>query len=225
MKTSAILLAAALALPAAAQVVPDEFPDADEPVIDRVRRDLVERHRPFLSGLYASSAFAAGPRVGELVLYGAVATDVGYRFGSGDALAVQAALQSPLDRAFFREPGSDRLAGALGVEAVLGLRRFAAPGSLLERAEVGLGLGVTAYEVDPDAPDVVGLYGERSGTVVTPVLTVTPRVALPLTPTLSAPVGLRIGQELSSTGRPGPFVGFSVGLRRIFADEARMVLE
>ena len=225
MKTFALVLAIALALPAAAQVVPDEFPDADEPLIDRTRRDLVERHRPFLSGLYTSSSFAAGPQVGEPVLYGAAVVDGGYRFDSGDAIALQAVVQSPLDRAFFQDPASDRLAGAFGLEGVVGLRRFAAPGSILERAEVGLAVGLTAYDVASDGPDGADLYGDTPGTLVTPFVSVSPRVALPLTPTLSVPVGFRIGQEIGAAGRRAPFVGLSVGLRRIFADEARMVLE
>jgi hypothetical protein len=52
----------ALALPLSAQVVPDEFPDPTGPFRERASRELAERHRPFLSSLYAQSAFAVGRR-------------------------------------------------------------------------------------------------------------------------------------------------------------------
>lgn len=211
-----LFLLLALAAPALAQVVPDEFPEPTEPFGDRSNRELVERHRAFLSGLFASTAFAVGPQVGQPFLYGAATVDGGYRFQSGDALAVHTTLQSPLDRSALSGAATGRISGTLGAEAILGLRRFAASGSPLERAEVGVGLGVSVYEAAEDS---------RVGSLVLPSVSVTPRVTVPITPVLSMSVGLRLSQEIGADAQRGPFVGLSVGLRRIWADEARMVLD
>ncbi len=210
-----LALAAALAVPAAAQVVPDEFP-GPEPMTDRVERDLVERHRPFLSGLFASSTVAVGPAIGQPELNAAVAFEGGYRFGSGHAIALASAVTSSLDRPLGSGSAGPNTTATVGGEVILALGRGADRRSVLRGAEVGLGLGASVYETDR------GAIGTES--VIVPSLSISPRVALPLTPTMAVPVGLRVTQELGRDGGPGTFVGLSVGLRRIWADEARMVL-
>ncbi|WP_420454929.1 hypothetical protein [Rubrivirga sp.] len=215
-RLAALALLVALALPAGAQIVPDEFPGS-EPMIDRAQRDLVERHRPFLSGLFASSTVAVGPAVGQPELNAAVAFEGGYRFGSGHAIALASAVTSSLDRPLGADGVDPHTTATVGGEVIVALGRGADRRSVLRGAEVGLGLGASFYQTDR------GLRGTES--VAVPSLSLRPRVALPLTPTMSVPVGLWVTQELGRDGRPGPFVGLSVGLRRIWADEARMVLE
>lgn len=213
MKPLALLLVA-LAVPAAAQVVPDEFPDPTEPFADRVERQLVERHRAFLSGLYASSSATVGPEISQPGLLGGFVAEGGYRFGSGHAVALQVALRRPLDGDPLRERPTADATGSFGVQYVVGLGRRAAPSSPFRQAEVALGVAASVFD------DAAG--GEL---VTVPSVDVTPRVAIPLTPVLSAPVGVRLSQELGPHARSGLFVGLSIGLRRIWADEARMVLE
>lgn len=213
MKTTAALLALAFALPAAAQVVPDDFPDHTEPIADRVRKDFVERYRPFLSGLYGEGTVAAGPVLRAAGVYGSATAEGGYRFDGGTSVSVLASFRTPLgadplavDPATGGVPG-DGLTGSFGAQVGLALRGLAPRSRWARRAEVGLGAGAAFYE------------GGAATTVH-----VAPRVALPLTPTLSVPVGLRLSQEIGGPEGRGPFVGLSLGLRRIWADEARMVL-
>ena len=193
-------LAAALAFPAPAQVVPDEVPDSGEPFADRARREVTERHRPFLSGLYAESAFAVGPEVGGPALFGSALAEGGYRFDSGLALGAVVAARAPLGVTPLGEPD--------GASARLGVGLAVPVGGRSRRFEVGVGGGV--------------LVSERATAFS---VEVAPRVVLPLTPVLSVPVGLRVSQEVGGAVGRGPFVGVSLGLRRIWADDARMVLE
>lgn len=215
---AAVFFLSALASSSVAQVVPDEFPSSG-PVIDRVERELVERHRPFLSGLFASSAVAVGPAVGQPELNAAVAFEGGYRFGSGHAIALVSAVRSPLDRSPFEGRPGVGLTATVGGEAIVALGRGVDRQSVLRGAEVGIELGASLYEAEL----ALALLGvERR---VVPSLSISPRVALPLTPTTSVPVGLRLSHEFGrSDSRPGTFVGLSVGLRRIWADDARRVL-
>ncbi|WP_412063561.1 hypothetical protein [Rubrivirga sp. IMCC45206] len=201
----ALVFALALATAASAQIIPDEFP-TDEPMIDRTKRELTERHRPLLSGLFATSTLSAGPRLAQPELFAAVGGEAGYRFGSGHAVALSVAVQAPIQSA----PGAglgevDDTAGALGLEYLHGLRRV---GTRTVGRELAVGAGAS-------------FYGD--GTVAR--LAVSPRIVVPLSPVLSAPVGLTLAQEIGDAARPGPFVGVTVGLRRIWADRARMVLE
>ena len=212
----AALTFAASAAPAVAQVIPDEFPDRTEPVTDRVRRQLVERHRAFLSGLYAEGGLAAGPVVGTPALYGSARLEGGYRFQSGDAVAFVTSFRTPLNGGLDVVPGVPGLGGgdaqamtaSLGVQGAVALRRLAPESDLARRADLGLGVGTAVF-----------------GSDVVMAIEVVPRVAFDLTPTLSLPVGLRLVQEVGGAARGGPFVGLSVGLRQIWADSARMVLE
>ena len=196
-----------LAAPATAQVVPDEFP-SPEPYADRIQRDLVERHRGFLGGLYAESAASVGPQVSAPDVLWATRAEGGYRFRSGLALGALVQYQAPL--------GADPLAGQpVGAAALLGagvsipVLWGEASGRRESRVELGFGSsaffadGATAFALD-----------------------VTPRVVVPLTPVTSVPVGLRVQQAVGGDlPTAGPFVGITVGLRRIWADEALMVLE
>ncbi len=200
-----LVFALALATAASAQIVPDEFP-SDEPMSDRTQRELTERHRPLLSGLFASSTVSAGPRLAQPELFAAVGGEAGYRFGSGHAVAVTLAVQTPLQPstdAALRDV--DETTSALGLEYVHSLRpvRTGATGR-----ELAVGAGAS-------------FYGD--GTVAR--LSVSPRIVLPLSPVLSAPIGVTVAQEVGDAARPGPFVGVTVGLRRIWADRVRMVLE
>ena len=208
MKTIAALAALILAGPAAAQVVPDEFPDPAESVADRVRKDFVERYRPFLSGLYSEGTLAAGPVVGSPLAYGSATLEGGYRFDSGDSVGLLTSVQTPLGLNPVSGEVSGDLTGFLGAQVGLALRRVAPEAAWARRAELGVGAGAAFY----------------GGTVATSVH-LAPRVAVPLTPTLSMPLGVRVSQEIGGAVGRGPFVGLSVGLRRIWADEARMVLE
>lgn len=211
MKLLALLLA--LSLPLGAQVVPDEFPDPSEPFNDRASRALAERHRPFLSGLYAQSAFAVGPEIGRPDVIGAAAVEGGYRFRSGHAVALATSLRSPLSSdPLTGEPDLDLTASIEG-EFVASLGRGADRRSVLRGAEVGIGAGASVFT----GPSGVSIFA--------PTVSLSPRVVLPLTPTTGLPVGLRISQEIGSQARTGPYVGLSVGFRRIWADAARMVLE
>lgn len=207
MRILVLLLVASVALPTSAQFVPDEFPDATESMAERNRRDLVERHRGFLSGLYSESAFAVGPQAGAPDLLAGATAENGYRFASGDALALVTAYRAPLAL----DPVS-RLPEAgsvlLGANGTLALRRFAPSSGLARRAELGIG--------------VSALFDEAA---TIPTLDITPRVTIPLTPVMSLPVGVRISHELGDATPRGTFVGLSIGVRRIWADEARMVLE
>ena len=201
----ALVFALALATAASAQLVPDEFP-SDEPLVDRSNRELIERHRGTLSGLFATSTLSAGPRLAQPGLVAAVGGEAGYRFASGHALALRLAVQSPLDA----DPSTgfgevDDTSAALGLELLRSVRRA---GIRTLGAEVALGAGAS-------------FYGD--GTVGR--LAVTPRVVVPLTPVLSAPIGVTLAHEVGDAARPGPFLGVTVGLRRIWADRARMVLE
>ena len=208
MKTTALLAALALAMPAASQTVPDEFPEHSEPMIDRVRKDFVERYRPFLSGLYSEGTLAAGPVVGSPLAHGSATLEGGYRFDSGDSVGLLTSVQAPFGLNPVSGEVSDDLTGFLGAQVGLALRRVAPEAAWARRAELGLGAGAAFY----------------GGAVATSVH-VAPRVAVPLTPTLSLPLGLRVSQEIGGPVGRGPFVGLSIGLRRIWADEARMVLE
>ena len=205
-----LVLSLLLGAPLAAQVVPDDFPD-QTPMSDRVQRDLVERYRGFLSGLYSEGTLASGPVVGSPALYGSATVEGGYRFRSGDAVAVVSSFRAPLAIEPLANAAAggvaDELVGTVGVQGTLALRRFSDAG-LARRAELGVGLGTSFF---------------GSATVV--AVEALPRVAIPLSPTTSLPVGLRISQQVAGPGVRGPYVGLSVGLRRIWADEARMVLE
>ena len=97
---------------------------------------------------------------------------------------------------------------------ILSLGRGAARRSVLRGAEVGVGLGVDLFE------DASG----TGRTVTIPSVSLSPRIAIPVTPTLAVPVGLRVTQEVGADARP-PFIGLSVGVRRIWAVAARMVLD
>jgi len=203
----------ALALPLSAQVVSDEFPDPTEPFSDRASRELADRHRPFLSGLYAQSAFAVGPEIGRPDLIGAAAVEGGYRFDSGHAIALATSLRSPLSSdPLTGEPDLDLTASIEG-EFVASLGRGADRRSVLRGAEVGLGAGASVFAL----PSGVSVFA--------PTVSLSPRVVFPLTPTTGIPVGLRISQEIGSEARTGPYVGVSVGFRRIWADAARRILE
>ena len=209
-----VLLLAAVALPAAAQVVPDELPDPTEPFADRANRELIERHRPFLSGLFASSTLAVGLEVGAPELIGAVGAEGGYRFESGHALALSTSVRGPLERNPLTGDRGEGLKATVGGEMILSLGRGAARRSILRGAEVGVGLGVDLFE------DASG----TGSTAAIPSVSLSPRIAIPVTPTLAVPVGLRVTQEVGADARPA-FVGLSLGVRRIWADAARMVLE
>lgn len=200
---AALTLLAIAGVPLAAQIVPDEFPD-QTPMGERVQQDLIERYRPFLSGLYSEATVASGPVVGVPALHGSATVEGGYRFDSGNAVAIVASARSPLGVETV-DGDLDPLTGSLGVQAAFALRRVS-PSALAQRAELGVGMGASFYQ----------------GRTVAAV-ELTPRIAFPLTPTLSVPVGVRLSQTLGD-GR-GPFVGLSIGLRRIWADQARMVLE
>lgn len=204
----AALLALVLALPATAQVVPDEVPDHNEPFAERVRKDLVERHRSFLSGLYSEGTVAAGPVVGSPLAHGSATLEGGYRFDSGNAVALVTTVQTPLGLNPVTGDPLDDVTGYVGGQLGLALRRVAPGAAWARRAELGVGVGAAFF-----------------GGSAAPVVHLAPRVVLPLTPTLSAPVGLRVSQEIGGDVGRGPFVGLSVGLRRIWADQARMVLE
>ncbi len=205
-----LVLSLLLSAPLAAQVIPDDFPD-QTPMSDRAQRDLVERYRGFLAGLYSEGTLASGPVVGVPALYGSATVEGGYRFRSGDAVAVVTSFRSPLGV----EPlagavaggVADELLGTVGVQGTLSLHRFSDAG-LARRAEIGVGLGTSFF-----------------GSATVAAVEVLPRVAIPLSPTTSLPVGLRISQQISGPGVQGPYVGLSIGLRRIWADEARMVLD
>lgn len=204
----ALALLVGLAFPAFAQVVPDEFPEPGEGPADRSRSDLVERHRPFLSRLYVESTLAAGPALGTPTTFGAAVVEGGYRFDSGDAVSLLTSVTAPITLA--RAPGEPVVGAgvALGAQYALSAARFAPSSGLARRTEVGLGVGYVSY-------DEAAVWS----------LDLAPRVTFPLTPVLSVPVGVRVSQEIGSDLSRGTFVGVSVGLRRIFADEARMVLE
>ncbi len=85
-------------------------------------------------------------------------------------------------------------------------------------AEIGLGAGLGVFQAGRDAAP-----GGQSVSVGS--VSVNPRVVLPLSPTVGVPVGVRVTQEFGARGTPGTFVGLSFGLRRIWADDARMVLK
>lgn len=214
MKTLALLVGLALLGPATAQVVPDEFPDPSEPFADRAQREWVERHRPFLSGLFASSSVAAGPEVGQPEVIAALAFDAGYRFASGHALAVTTSMRGPLERNPLTGARDEGLTAVIGAEAVLALGGRADRASVLRGAELGLGAGVALFDA----------ASGDARTLALPSVSVRPRVAIPLTPTLALPVGIQVTKEVGEDARP-LFVGLSLGVRRIWADEARMVLE
>ena len=216
MRLAPLLLA--LAVSASAQVVPDEFPDPTEPLVDRSNRELAERHRPFLSGLFASSTLAVGPEVGVPALVGAAAFEGGYRFGSGHAVALASDVRSPLAQSPVTGAPEASVTASVGLEAIVALGRGADRASILRGAEIGLGVGASVFSAENA---VTGFTEDH----VVPSLSLSPRVALPLSPTMAVPVGLRVSTELGRGARPGPFVGLSVGVRRIWADEARMVLE
>lgn len=203
----AVALAAALAAPAVAQGVPDELPDRNEPFADRAQREIVERHRPFLSGLYLESTLAAGPVLGEPVAYGAGVVEGGYRFDGGDAIAVLASFRAPLEVNPLTGDLVDAVGGTVGAQYALNARRFLSESPVARRAELAVGAGVSFVGEDTRG-----------------MLELVPRYAIPMTPTLSLPVGLRVSQELGPGAR-GPFVGLSLSVRRIWADEARMVLQ
>ena len=211
MRLVLLVLAVATALPAAAQLVPDEFATADDSFADRARRDLVERHRGFLSGLYAQSSVTAGPQAGAPAIVAGGALEGGYRFDSGDAVSVVSSYLTPLVNPSVNPlDGPVDVQGAvfLGAQAVASLARFAPGSALARRLEVGLGASA--------------LF---SGGAAVPALEVAPRFVVPLSVVTSLPVGLRVSHELGEgTGR-GTFVGLTVGVRRIWADEARLVLE
>ena len=205
-----LALSLLLAAPLAAQVIPDDFPD-QTPMSDRLQRDLVERYRGFLAGLYSEGTLASGPVVGTPALYGSATVEGGYRFRSGDAVALVTSFRAPLGvDAFAGAVGNgvaDELVATLGVQGALSLRRFSDAGPM-RHAELGVGLGTSFF-----------------GSATVAAVEVSPRVAIPISPTTSLPVGLRISQQISGPGVQGPYVGLSIGLRRIWADEARMVLD
>lgn len=201
------VLALATALPAAAQLVPDEFPTADDSFADRARREIVDRHRDFLSGLYAESSVTVGPQAGAPALVAGGSAEGGYRFRSGDAVAVVSSYLTPLVNPLV-VPVNAQGSALLGAQAVVSLRRFAPSSALARRAELGLGASA--------------LF---SGGETVPALEVAPRVVIPLSPVTSMPVGVKVSHELGAATGRGTFVGLSVGFRRIWADDARLVLE
>jgi hypothetical protein len=208
MRLLILALAAALAAPAAAQVVPADFPDPNESMADRNNRQLEERHLGFLSRLYGQSTLEVGPSLGGAAPILGTAVEGGYRLPSGDAVALSLDLRSELAR----DPLSGALATDQGVATVavgyvLTLDRHSP--AFAEGMELELGAGVSSGAID--------------GTV----LEVTPRYAIPLGGVTSLPVGLHASYGFGDrvVGASPLFVGVSVGMRYGYVSDRRLVLE
>ena len=207
---AAVVLAAVLAAPpAVAQVGTGGCPGPNPSVADQTSRMLAERHRGLLSRLYTIGSVAAGPSPGTGGLYSAAVAEGGYQFDSGDALALVSSVSSPV----FRDPSTGRFTAdgvetTLGLQYVAGLGRLAPRSAVARRAEVGVGLAASTA-------------GE-SGVVVAQFA---PRVVVPLTAFLSAPVGLQVSQPLGGYDGARTFVGLSIGLRTQYVPPSRLVLD
>ena len=200
--------------PAAAQVVPDEFPRPTTSIADRTERQLEEEHLPFLSRLYGQTELALGPAIGGLAPVLATTVEGGYRLRNGDAVSALFSVRSELaedpvtGRAMF-DPGVFVMAAQYNVSL-----RWLAPGSpAARRAEVGVGLGVGA--------------GLESGDVVT--FDLVPRYVLPIGRRTEIPLGLRlsyaVGDGATAPGTSALFVGASAGMRLGYVSSRRLVLE
>jgi hypothetical protein len=208
MRLPVLLLAAALAAPAAAQVVPDEFPDSGESMADRNNRELEERHLGFLSRFYGQSTVEAGPSFSRAAPVVGTNVEGGFRLGSGDAVAVSFNVRTAL--------GEDPLTGGLRADQALttGLLEYVVAldrriPSLPAGAELALGVGGSTGAVDGTAVEV------------------NPRWAIPLGGVTSLPVGLRASYAFGerALGASPVFVGLSVGMRYGYVSDRRMVLE
>ena len=208
----AALAALVLAVPAAAQTGGSADCVGPNPsMAEQNRRALEERHRGFLSRIYALSTVGIGPDVGGDALMRAATFEGGYQFDSGDAVAFVTSARAALlrDPVFGELNPESASAVSGGVQYVVGLGRFAPRSAVARRAELGLGLAGTDY---------------GGGGVVT--AEVHPRVVVPVSSFLSVPVGLQISQPVGG-GYEGArtFVGLSVGLRSQYTPANRLVLD
>ena len=211
--TRALALAAlVLAAPVAAQTSrPADCVGPNPSMAEQNRRALEERHRGFLSRLYALSTVGVGPDVGGSALMRAASFEGGYQFDSGDAVAFVTSARAALlrDPVFGDLDPESASAVSVGAQYVIGLGRFAPSSAVARRAELGLGVAGADY---------------GGGGVVT--AEVHPRVVVPISSFLSVPLGLQISQPVGG-GYDGArtFVGLSVGLRSQYTPANRLVLD
>ena len=208
-----LLLALGLALlaaPVSAQVTSGGCTGPNPSVADETNRTLAERHRGLLSRLYSIGGVGVGPAVGTGDVLQSATFEGGYQFDSGDAVAFVTSARTAL----FRDPvfgGVDFEGGqavSVGAQYVVGLGRFSPRSAVARRAEFGVGV-------------VAADYGEGGMAA----LELAPRVLVPLTSFLTAPVGLHVSQPLGGYDGARTYVGLSVGLRTQYVPPSRLVLD
>ena len=208
MRALAIVLLAVVAAPLGAQVIPDEFPRPDEPLADRIVRDVEERYLGILTRFYSSTDAAASPAYGDFGAAVATSLEIGYQLRSGDAVSVYSTLETEMWRP--EEARVLPVGGALGARYVLGLGRFA-DDAAFENVEVAL--GATRFT------------GFVSGTA----LDIAPRYAIPSGKPWRYVVGLQARHLLDESSDALPqrrwFVGPTFGVRFQYVPESRIILE
>ncbi len=183
----ALLIGAGVAVPAAAQDLPEHIPDGTGEGLDEQNAErLEERHRSLLSSLFATTslgtalpAFNVAPGLTKRIAGG-------YEFRSGDALAASITVYRLRNGEAYRDIAGEpsafgrvpvgRTVYLLTLRYELGLRRFAGASQTARRTSVAFGFNMSPGQV-----------GAGLGASITPQYT------LPINARWSLPVGLRVG--------------------------------
>lgn len=203
------LIAAPLTAPAAAQDIPDNIPDLPgESPTDRAKERLVESHRGFLSRLFTTGSFDAGPLAGNGLAYQSNFS-LGLDFQSGDAvfLAISGRMLPDRDPLSIGEEPWIVYAG-LGYTARG--TRFLGSSEAARRSALTTELGVWSGEASLVALDLSPTYEILRGAF------------------WSVPAGVRF--SLARISSPDgavlhPFVGLTIGARVHFFARERLELK
>lgn len=198
------LLVALMAAPAAAQDIPDNIPDVPgESPADRAQERFVERHRGFLSRIFTTGSFDAGPLPRDGLGY-QTNVSVGLDFRSGDAMfvAINSRILPDRDPQYF---DNESLVVYAGVGYTLSGTRFLGSSEAGQRSALSTELGVWSGEASLVALDLSPTYAILRGA------------------SWSVPAGVRF--SLARINGPDgtvvhPFVGLTIGAKlHLFARE------
>ena len=204
--------AAAMSAPpsAAAQSIPDNIPDiSGESPTDRAQAQLLERHRGFLSRIFTTGSFDAGPLPREGVAY-QTNLSLGLDFRGGDAVffALNSRVLPPREPLDFRDR---RWLWYGGFGYTLSGTRFLGDTEAGQRSALTTELGVWPGETSLVALDVSPTYEILRGV------------------DWSVPAGLRLSvarvHGLATGSVIQPFVGFTIGAKLHFFSRHRLELK
>lgn len=205
------LLVALIAAPAAAQAIPDNIPDVPgESLADRTKESFVERHRGFLSRIFTTGSFGAGPLPRDGMGLGYQTNlSLGLDLPSGDAvfLAFNNRIVPSRDRL---DLDSDPWVVYTGLGYTMSGTRFLGSSEAAQRSALSTELGVWSGEASLVALDVSPTYEILRGA------------------SWSIPAGVRVSIARIS-GPEGsvvhPFVGITLGAKVHFFARERLELE